>query len=307
MKRTVLLPFARSLGTRSSDIRSLGILSLGALSLGILSVGCEEEAAPEPEVPEQCRNVHLDRLAADWIGVVSGVGDPKFRMRVMAGDKPGEDYTVWYIGGYFDRITLTGTKRGEDVQLTEQPTGTRKARIEAGEEQRKRLYIKPSLKDCALKVYTGTVDAAGKEQVPASAIEFVAFPAQPGVAFAFQPPTEPLFLGATSRDRTKATTATEAADPSHAMGAVPVGVWSPIEADGDAACTYDMDLYFDDRRVEDLSPKPAGAAEDGLRPWLHDWQAPYSGNHHFELHRFRTCDGSERTLLGIAAIEAVLG
>jgi hypothetical protein len=37
-----------------------------------------------------------------------------------------------------------------------------------------------------------------------------------------------------------------------------------------------------------------------------DWYAPYSGNHHFELYRHRSCGGGPRELIDVRCIEAVL-
>ena len=280
-----------------------------SLLTGLWACESEPEEAPEAEVPEQCKNVHLDRLSADWLGVVGGTGDPKTRMRVMPGEAADKMYEAWYIGGFFTRTTLKGLKRTDDVQFTELPTAAKQRRIDAGEAQLMRMYIKPSLKDCALKAYVGTVDKDGKEQVSPKAIEFVAFPEQAGVEFAFQPPDETLFLGAAARDKAtadKMLSASGQADPNHDLGPVPVGGWSAVARDGDPSCTYDMDLFFDDRKVNELSPSPAGAVADGFRPWFHEWDAPYSGNHHFEFHRFRTCADGKRELLAVAAIEAVL-
>jgi hypothetical protein len=88
------------------------------------------------------------------------------------------------------------------------------------------------------------------------------------------------------------------------MGKVPVGAYSQAAVDGDPACTYDMDLWFDDQPSREHVA--AGGVKDGIRSWNVDWDAPYSGNHYFEIHRYATCGGGERKLLGIAAVSAVL-
>ena len=51
----------------------------------------------------------------------------------------------------------------------------------------------------------------------------------------------------------------------------------------------------------------AAGVEGGFRHWyVADWYAPYSGNHHFQVYRYRTCPGEERTLLGVDCLEAAL-
>lgn len=77
-------------------------------------------------------------------------------------------------------------------------------------------------------------------------------------------------------------------------------------------CTYDMDLWLDDRpaRGKDgtrLPAVPAGDVIGGKRQRLVPaCYAPDSGSHHFELHRFRTCADGKRELVGVACLEAVL-
>lgn len=277
-----------------------------ALALVFSAAGCGGAAPePEPQVPEKCRHVHVDRLATDWVAVRGAAADPKTRMRVMEADG---GYEAWYIGGFFDRKRLAGVKREGDVQFTEVPDARKKAAVEAGEATLLRAYVKPSIGDCALKVFVGEVDGAGKEQIPPNGIELVQFPVQPGVTFAFQPPSRPLFLGAAARTRARAdeqVAAQGGPDPVHEMGTVPVGLFTRAEEDGDPGCTYDMDLYFDDRKLE-TGPVAAAEPKDGWRHWYHEFDAPYSGNHHFEFHRYRTCEGGNRELLDVAAIEAIL-
>ena len=67
-----------------------------------------------------------------------------------------------------------------------------------------------------------------------------------------------------------------------------------------------MDLYFDDLFVDELSPMPAGEVVDGQRQWFHTWEAPYTGNHHFEMYRYRTCAGGARELIAVAGLDAIL-
>lgn len=280
------------------------LLSLPLFALVLTACGAGEPPPPtlEEQAAAKCPKVHLDRLAGDWI-VASG--DPKTRMRI---EQDGADYKAFWVGGDMRKRAMSVTRREKDLQLTEIATGRKKERVEAGQEALTRLYVEPKLKKCALEVFMGRVDAAGKEDVSPKAVEFLEFPSQEGVVFTYAPPDEPLFLGEAARKKKVADKQiAEAGEPSfeHEMGTVPVGMWSDAAADGDPSCSYEMELFFDHMPVEGAAPVPAGKVESGVRHWYHEWNAPYSGNHHFEIHRVRVC-GEERTTLGIAGIEAVL-
>jgi len=259
--------------------------------------------AAEDEIPLQCRNIHVDRLAADWTSVEGQTANPKVRLRVV---ESADGYQAIYIDGSFVRRTLSGVKRDSDVKFTEVPDAARRRRVAAGQEALVRLYLKPSLKDCALKAFVGTV-VDGKESIPPRATEFLPLPEQSGVVFSFDPATEPLYLGRAATDRAvRDAQLSEGPEPVAEMGAVPVGTWSAVEDDGDPSCTYDMDLYFDDLLVTEISPVAAAEPEDGERHWFHQWDAPFSGNHHFEMFRFRTCSDGQRVRIAVAGIDAVL-
>ena len=43
-----------------------------------------------------------------------------------------------------------------------------------------------------------------------------------------------------------------------------------------------------------------------MRHWTHTFEAPYTGNHRFELHRYRACDGGARELIGVAGTDAAM-
>ncbi len=274
--------------------------------MALFACGGGPAEAPEQEVPERCKNVHIDKLAIDWIAVRGNAPDPKTRMRLR---QTSDGYEAWYVGGFFTKLTLSGDKRDDDVKFTEVPTRKRKEAYDAGDGSVVRAYLKPSLKDCAVQAFIGTVDKAGKEEIPPRPIEMLPFPAQEGVTFSFQPATEGLFLGEAAQDpkaRDKQVEELGGANPDHEMGTVPVGMWSSVAADGDPGCTYDMDLYFDDQLATEVSPKAAAAPVDDTRHWFHEWEAPFSGNHHFEVHRFKTCAGGARELIAVSRIEAVL-
>ena len=87
---------------------------------------------------------------------------------------------------------------------------------------------------------------------------------------------------------------------------LPVGTWSDAAADGPEACAYTMDLYFDDRPLEGGQGLAAGEVKGGERRWYHEYFAPYSGNHFFEMYRYRACEGAARELIAVACIEGIL-
>ncbi len=291
--------------------RTMPALLPALLSTFVLGCGAITEPAPDPvaDVPEKCRNVHVDKLDTDWLAVRGNAADPKTRLRIETGGPDGTDYRGLYIGGFFSKVLLKGEKRDDDVQFTEVPNDKKAAMVKAGDAQLVRLYAKPNLKKCAVEVFAGKVDGKGKETIPPKGVEFVLFPAQEGVVFTYEPAQRTLFLADAAKDKAVADKQIEEMGQANAEAEfpkVPVGMWSKVEEDGDPACTYDMDLYFDDRNVPELSAVPAGEAKDGVRHWFHEWEAPYSGNHHFEMYRYRTCEGKSRELIDIAAIEAVL-
>ena len=268
-------------------------------TLALTGCGAAEPDKPtEPEVPEQCKTIHVDKLAAnDWIGVKGKAGaDPKIRMRVTEGG--AGDYEAVYIGGMFTKTKMVGTKRDKDVQFTE--VGDKEVRV--------RAYVVPKVEKCALEVLVGTVDQKDKEKIPPKGLEMVVFPQQDGVEFTYRPAETDLFLGKAAKNKAMADKQVQengGPDPAHEYGDIPVGVFTKAADDGPENCTYDMDLYFDDKNLADQVKLPAGPVKGEWRHWFHLWKAPYSGNHHFEMYRYRTCDG-KRELIDVAGLEAVL-
>jgi hypothetical protein len=118
-------------------------LALLLLTLVACSGGTNnpKESAAEP-VNAKCPNVHIDRLATDWI---ISTGDPKNRMRIL---ETGSGYTAWLTDGFFVKREFAGVKRDGDVRFTELPSGNRKTRIENDEETLVRFYAKPTLSKC---------------------------------------------------------------------------------------------------------------------------------------------------------------
>ena len=280
-------------------------MSLPMVALAGCAMLPSSQEEPELLVPEQCRNIHVDRLDIDWLAVRGNTADPKVRLRV---EKSGDGYRAWYIDGSFVRRELEGVKRDKDVRFTEVPDDAKRARVESGQEELVRMYIEPVLTACALKAYVGRVDKSGAEKIPPTGTELVPFPKQQGVNFSFAVADEPLFLAeAASNLKVRDKQLGEGGPKVDVeMGTVAVGTWSKVEEDGDPSCAYDMDLYFDDQLDVELSPRAAAEPVDGVRHWFVDWDAPFSGNHHFEMFRYRTCGDGKRELIAVAGVDAIL-
>lgn len=276
------------------------LMSLIAASLALAACNTEPPPPEEPEVPEQCKKIHIDKLAGDWVRVKGNSADPKVRMRVE--DDGAGSYRIWYVDGFFGHHEMVVDKRERDLKLTQKDAT---AAPGGGPARKVRLYVEPRLQKCALEVHTG-FEVDGKEQIDPKTVEFVEFPKTDAV-FTYLPSDSRLHLGdaATKRKAAEKELADEAGPKTdHPMGAVPVGAWTKAAEDGDASCTFDMDLYFDDQLQADISPATPEVKGE-WRNWAHTFEAPYSGNHHFQIYRYKTC-GGERELLGVSAISAIL-
>ncbi len=283
-------------------------MHLDRMLLLTLLMGCpaEEPATEAPPAEDKCPKVSMDALWGQWILVDGKRGDHTHRLELRQ-DGP----TMWLVDGGFTRRVMKGEKRADDYVFTEVPSADKAAKVEAGAASLLRMFVKPDKAKCALRVLTVEVsqkDGAESEKPRPGFKEYLPFPDH--VAFNFRPCDDTLFLGDAAKDwkKAEAQLGNGGADPSHPLGeAIPVGAWSVAAEDGDAACTYDMDLFFDDRPVKDKQGLPAGAVQGDRRQWLVDaWSAPYSGNHHFEAWRYKTCDGGSRELVAVSCLEAVL-
>lgn len=289
-----------------------------ALGLMVLGVGCGDEdaseAAPAAAAPATDDAFALDKLDGQWIRIDGKRGDHTHRFEWH---RAGGQTELWLTNGGFTKRRMAGELRKSDWRFTEVLSEAEEARWKSGARGKARLFVKPKPSAGGLQVTEVVVewkDGKETEKAKGSFQEYVPFPES--TAFTFRPCTGDLFLGAAASDPTVADKQ-RAEDggpfPGHALSkSLPVGVFLDAAADGDAACTYDMDLFFDDRPAEGAdggvrAAVPAGEVVDGKRPWLvPDWYAPYSGNHHLQIYRYRTCGGGERELLGVQCIEAVL-
>ncbi len=285
------------------------------LSLTAILCGCDDQTpAPAGPTPsEKCPHASMDGMAGKWIKYTSAAVK-EYRFEIVEEDG---GYTLWYTGGGFTKKALRGERRTNDIKFTEIPDPKRKAMYESGSISLTRLYVEPRPTDCSLRVSEMALEWKGseKEKPKGGFSTYVLYPPV-GATLTFRTCDDPLFIGAAASDYTEAQAQlarSGAPEPAHQLGeAIPIGMWSDAAADGDPSCTYDMDLFFDDTTAKDAAGNareaiPAGAVEEGRRSWLvPDWYAPYSGNHHFEMYRYRTCGGA-RELIGVACLEGILG
>lgn len=285
-----------------------------AAVLALVACG-DEDTSPDP-VPAAAEDdgFALDKLDGKWIRIDGQRGDHTHR---FAWHRDGAKTELWFTNGGFTKRRMAGELRKSDWRFTEVLSEAEESKWKAGSRSKARLFVKPKPASGGLQIAEVAVtvkDGKESEKPKGGFQEYVPFPET--TPFTFRPCDGPLFLGPAATD--PAAAAKQVAEdggpfPGHALGeAIPVGLFADAAADGDAACTFDMDLYFDDRPAEDAGGVvqknlKAGDVADGKRHWLvSGWYAPYSGNHHLQMFRYRTCAGAERELIGVQCIEAVL-
>jgi hypothetical protein len=285
----------------------------GWFAAALAVAACGPGEPPPPTAEEQalakCPKVTMDGLEGDWIRVAGDKGDHTNRLRLW---KSGDSFDGVYVTGGFTKRRMKGSRRAEDHKLVEVLDGARQAAYDAGQTVKATLILRPQLMTCSVRASRGMMqmgDGQETEQAVSGVHEFLEFPADQQLTW--EPCDGPLYLGkaATSaKEAQKQMDSLGYPDPNHELGnAIPVGTWSDATADGDPTCTYDMDLFFDDQPVEGKQKLPAGESKGGKRHWLVDaWAAPYSGVHHFEMYRYRTCADGQRTRIGVSCLEALL-
>ena len=278
----------------------------------LVGLGCQADNASEaPPAEDKCPKVDVDNMAGQWIHVKGSQGDHTYRFELTSDGAATPAYTMWYVGGGFTKRVLQGERRASDIEFTEVPDARKKAAFDKGDESLVRLYVEARKEKCALRVSEVAVQLRDGKEVERPKPGFEEYLVMPeGAQFTFHPCEEPLFIGDAASNKALADKQMSELgwpDPGHSLGeAIPIGTWSDAARDGDTSCSFDMDLYFDDQPVKDRQKLPAGLVKDEHRHWyVPDWYAPYSGNHHFELYRYRTCAGG-RELLGVACLEAAL-
>ncbi len=271
-------------------------------------LACDTGSSDPAATEDPCPEISLEQLPGDYLKWAGGAADHTRRIRIF---REGEGWKAWFVGGGFTKVTLGGVERPDDVRFTEALAPSQQALFDKGDTSKVRLYFQPHKKTCSLRVIEAKVKLMeGKEkefQQGAGYQTYVPLPDQ--YVFTFQPAGEPLFLGKAAKDARAAAAQLSrygVPDPGHPLGeAIPVGLWTDVAADGPADCKYIMDLSFDDRPVEGKQGIVVDEVEGDQRHWYAEWYAPYSGNHMFEMYRYRSC-GAERELIAVAGIEAIL-
>jgi len=272
-------------------------------------VACQSAEPDKPAAPaDPCPDVSLEGLPGQYLKWAGGTADHTRRIEVRNDDGTWEG---WFVDGGFTKKRMAGAQRADDVAFTEVLADADEKRFQDGSRDKTRLYFQPYKKKCTIRVIQAKVRVKeGKEteqQQGAGYQEYVPLPAH--YTFTFQPADETLFLGRAASDEAvaaKQIARSGTAEPATDLGeAIPVGLWTDAAADGGAECTFNMDLFFDDQPVEGKQGLPVETVQNGRRHWYAEWFAPYSGNHMFEMYRYKTC-GGQRDLIAVAAIEAIL-
>ena len=262
-----------------------------------------------PDVNAKCPKIAVDNLAGQWVRVAGSSGDTSHRFEVRK--KADDTYEATFILGGFQRMLAQGRTHKTSVVFTEQLTGQALKQYEAGQRTKRQLHVEPRIESCSLRMRQIVLQKSGEQEVErnlAGKDEYLPFPE--GQPFSFHACTGHLFIGKAALSAKVANwelSTHGAAERSHQLGKkIPLGVWTDAAEDGDASCTFDMDLWFDDRPVKGKQKIPAGPQSKGKRHWLiKEWAAPYSGNHHFLGEWFKTC-GGQRERIGVNCLDAVL-
>jgi len=270
---------------------------------------CDTQTADQaPAAAEDpCPDISMEGLPGQYLKW-AGTADHTRRIEIR---NDGGTWEAWFVDGGFTKKRMSGAQRADDVAFTEVLSDADEARYQSGARDKTRLYFQPFKKKCTLRVIQAKVKMTdGKEseqQQGAGFQEYVALPEQ--YTFTFRPADETLFLGKAAADEKVAAAQlarSGTAEPATDLGeAIPVGLWTDAAADGADDCTYSMDLFFDDQPVEGKQDVAVTTVENGRRHWYAEWFAPYSGNHIFEMYRYKTC-GGKKDLIAVAAIEAIL-
>ncbi|MEL6345512.1 MAG: hypothetical protein AAFV53_20555 [Myxococcota bacterium] len=290
--------------------RTLYALWLAGALIACDGGGAEETPAETP--PSKCPKVSMDTLSGQWIQYAGNTVVKQQRFEVVEGGTE-----LWYTGGGFTKRKLKGEKRANDFQFDEVLEGDRASRFQSGSLAKVRLYVEPRPKDCSLRVSEMSVENRGGKEMERPKGTFTTYVEYPSnqPMLTFRPCTDNLFVGEAARDRAIADKQLEqsgAPEPAIALDpALPTGAWIKADADGDTACTYDMDLFFDDAQAKNKDGAvqeklPAGEVVDGYRPYYAEFYAPFSGNHHLQIYRYRTCADGTRELVGVACLESIL-
>lgn len=275
-----------------------------------LAISCGDDTPQKaPTANDKCPRIAVDKLDGRWVRVAGSAGDTTHRFEIK--DAAGGGYDGTFILGGFERLVATGVVHKTMVIFTEVLEGEKLKQYTTGKRMKRQLHIEPRLRSCSLRVTQVGLQKKGGEEIERNLPgkdEYLPFPE--GQPFSFHRCDGHLFIGkAALKSKVANWELNSNGGPkrSHQLGKkIPLGVWTDAASDGEPSCTYNMDLWFDDRPVKNQQAVPAGKTEKGKRRWfIKAWSAPYSGNHHFLVERFKTCGGT-RELIGVSCLDAVL-
>lgn len=282
----------------------LVVSTLAAMLL--LATGCPPEAEPPPP-PDPCLGFFdIDAPEGDWMWARGSASSPEpdvhYRLRFV---RQGDAVKAWYVHD-LDRYELTGTRRETDWLFTSAPlipadqaeafkTGN------ADPDARYDVYAYLSIdKQCHVEWTDGYhtyLEGAEAEKTDGMGRKLLA-PVGEQTVFSYRPCTEQ--LGATEGDTSlrafKRMIDAETGAPILSGDAANLVVWTDAAADGDPACTYSFD-YFWDGLIKDEKVESAKVVGD-QRKWDHRISLQFLGSHDVTFERYRTCDGGEPEYIG---------
>ncbi len=280
------------------------VSALAALLL--LATGCPPEEEPPPP-PDPCLGFFdINAPAGDWMWARGSASSPEpdvhYRIRFF---REGETVKAWYVHD-LERYEMTGTRRETDwlfssgTLIPADEVETFKAN-NSNTEARFSAYAYLSIdKQCHVEWSDGYhtyVDGAEVEKTDGMGRKRLA-PVGEETVFSYRPCTEKLAAteGATGQRAYKAMIDLETGVPILSGDTANLVVWTDAAADGDAACTYTFD-YFWDGLIKD--EKAATTQVEGdQRKWTHRINLAFLGSHDVTFERFRACSGGEPEHIG---------
>ena len=264
------------------------LLALGALTLA----GCIEMPTggqqPQVIVRHRCGDTNFDDLNGSY-GKMQGENGINPKYRVLFTTTDGTIDGKWVPGGH-DRHGTVGVKTGNDTAVFTAPG--------SGPRFRAWVTITPA---CRLEITTGTVDGSGVEQKgPEPAMLFASFPEL--ASRDFEPCTERLYYGRQARSWSSAKgSPAPSGTPSVRTSDMMVAAYGPTGEVG-PGCKASFDVWTDGQAMDARGVETVEASGDRLR-WFMPYSNDYLGKHGVAMHRFVTCEGGEKTLLGVACFE----
>lgn len=271
----------------------------------LLATGCPPKEEPPPP-PDPCLGFFdIEAPAGDWMWARGSASSPEpdvhYRIRFF---REGDTVKAWYVHD-LDRFEMTGTRRetdwlfksstlipADEVESFKANNSDAEARFDA--------YAYLSIDNqCHVEWMDGHhtyLEGVESERQDGMGRKRLA-PVGEQTVFSYRPCTEKLLAAAANNSQ-------RAAQKMIDEGTVPVlggdtatlVAWTDAAADGDAACTYSFD-YFWDGLLKDEKAATTKVVGDH-RKWTHRVNLSFLGSHDVTFERYRACDGGGPELIG---------